>query len=280
MDKEPDLSDDELLAIPEDDVPTGGIARLWSVRSEQRHLHDLAELAAEKAGVARPFMLFEDQTPEARRRRDEERRREEEYEMAMMQVHERQDRLLRSIEAAQRENDHRRKEIEDNALRLKDGRHVYVDGDHYRDAQGRVLTGADAEEAAKLHRLHPEASTWQEKEEAERQAEALRRQKEQLLKDRDSGIPPEEAGKRLDGYEKEFAQEAAARQHEMQAQVTPDYGSADYSDMLSSVPAFTAAAQIASHETIGQPADTETESSTADAKKAPRPSGQGALKLG
>ena len=59
----------------------------------------------------------------------------------MRDIRERCDRLLVQIEISQREIEKRRKEIEDNALELRDGRHVFVDGDHYRDEQGRVLEG-------------------------------------------------------------------------------------------------------------------------------------------
>ena len=55
-------------------------------------------------------------------------------------IRERQDRLLLRIEEEQREIDKPRKQIEDNALRLCDGRRAYVDGDRYRDGEGRALT--------------------------------------------------------------------------------------------------------------------------------------------
>lgn len=60
----------------------------------------------------------------------------------MRDTRDRQDRLLLQIEEREIEIGKRRKQIEDNALRLRDGRSVYVDGDRYRDEQGRVDSAA------------------------------------------------------------------------------------------------------------------------------------------
>ncbi|MGH9721916.1 MAG: hypothetical protein ACRD8O_17050 [Bryobacteraceae bacterium] len=270
------MSDAELLAIPEDAVPEADLAR----RSELLHSRSLDQLAFELNGTARPFMLFSDQDPRALRRNDQ-RRSDEEFEEAMRQVRERQVRLLAQIEHAQRENDERRRKIDDNAIRLRDGRRVYVDGDKYRDEQGRVLTGDDEAEAAREHENKPGASTWAEKQEAERQAEELRRQKERILRDRgEEGLSPEESARRLDGYERDFAQAVASRHKQVQ-DAPVDYGSANYMDeyQISSVPAFAQAAAV-TRETIKQPTDTETESATAETKTATRPSGHSGPKLG
>lgn len=69
-------------------------------------------------------------------------------------------REIRRIEEEQARIDTRRREIQDNALRLRDGRHVYVDGDRYRDGEGILLTGPDEAEAARQHELRPDAPAW------------------------------------------------------------------------------------------------------------------------
>jgi hypothetical protein len=251
----------ELLALPSQALP-GWLSRLWAIRAIALHEREVNELALELAGDSgRPFMIFHDQDPKEKRRREEERRREQlEHELAMREIRDRQDSLLLRIEEEQREIDKRRKQIEDNALRLRDGRRVYVDGDRYRDGEGRA-----------------NASTWEQKQETDRKAEVARRLKEKILSDREEGISPEEAGNRLTGYEKEFAQQA----HERAAQAPVEFGSADYMadyGVPSAVPAFTQAADPAARETVRKPAGDEG-TATAEMKKTPRPSGQGALKL-
>src|ERR1039458_7598384 len=118
-------------------------------------------------------------------------------------IRERQDRLLLRIEEEQREIDKPRKQIEDNALRLRDGRRVYVDGGRKRDGEGRVLTGPDEAEAARQHQYQPDASTWEQKQEIERRAADIKRLKDKILTDREEGISPEEAGNRLSGRSEE-----------------------------------------------------------------------------
>jgi hypothetical protein len=213
------------------------------------------------------------------------------YDANLVRYRQRTDRLLAQIEDQQRVVEKRRKEIEDNALRLNDGRRAYVDGNQYRDGQGTLLEGRDRDEAAALHRDNPEASTWEQKQEIDRRAEELKRLKDKVLKDRESGEgTPEEKRQRLSGYEKEFADKIAARQQAMGAAATggandpvPDYGSADYMAELggeytiSTVPAFTRAAQGGDQTLTTERRDTENE--TPQTQNTPRPAGQGALKL-
>src|SRR5207302_1602402 len=129
---------------------------------------------------------------------------------------------------------------DDNSLRLRDGRRVYVDGDRYRDGQGRVLSGADEAEAARQHEYRPGASTWADKQSAEHQAAQAEQLRQKILKDRQEagrgGEDVKAVNDRLSGYEKEFHDNIEAR-----AQQAPtDYGSAGYMDeyALSTVPAF------------------------------------------
>jgi hypothetical protein len=276
------LPEAELLALPGEAIPPGRLTAFFVRRAALLHQHELDELAFERSGnSARHFLIFPDTDPKQRERREEDaRRRAWLAEQEMLEYRQGTDRLLAQIEDQQRVIEKRRKEIEDNAIRLHDGRHAYVDGDQYRDEGGRLLEGRDHDEAADQHRLHPDASTWQERQKTIDQAGELERLKQKILKDGGEGAP-EEKLQTLSGYQQEFQQQIEAR-----AQQAPvDYGSADYMAAygddykLSTVPAFTRAA-IASHETTVQSSDTETESDTAETKNAPRPTGQGVLKPG
>jgi hypothetical protein len=274
----------ELLALPGEGIPSGRLTALFTRRAALLHQQELDELALERSGNSmRHFIIFPDMDPQERlRREEEERRRALEAEREMEEYKERTDRLLAQIEEQQQALLKRRQEIEDKALRLHDGRRVYVDGDQYRDEQGNILQGRDLDEAADQRRQHPDASTWRDKKEIDDQYAEADRLKQLVLKDRENverGGDVSAAGDRLSGYEKELAEKAEAKA----AQPVADYGSGDYMAELggdwkiSTVPAFTEAAQIASHETIDQPSDREGESD--ETKKNIRPPGQGTLKL-
>jgi len=283
----------ELLAMPGEAIPSGRLTAFFTRRAEVLHQLELDELALERSGNStRHFLIFPGMDPKERQRREEEeRRRAWLAEQEMLEYAQRTDRMLAQIDGQQRVVEKRRKEIEDNAVRLHDGRRAYVDHDQYRDGQGRLLEGRDREEAAALHREKPDASTWAQKQEIDRRAEELKRLKDKVLKDRESGEgTPEEKRQRLSGYEKEFADKIAARQEEMGATATggandpvPDYGSADYMAELggeytiSTVPAFTRAAQGGDQTLTAERRDTDNE--TPQTQNTPRPGGQGALKL-
>ena len=274
----------ELLALPGEAIPSGRLTAFFTRRAALLHQQELDELALERSGNStRHFIIFPDMDPQERRRREEEeQRRALQAEREMLEYQERADRLLAKIEEQQRYLIKRRQEIEDRALRLHDGRRVYVDGDQYRDEQGNILQGRDRDEAAGEHRLHPEASTWRDKQDIDDQFAEAEKLKQKVLKDRaavERGGGVQEAGGRLSGYEKELA----ARIEAKAAQPAADYGSADYRAELggdwkiSTVPAFTEAAHIASPETSDQPSDRDGE--TEETKKNPLPSGQCGLKL-
>jgi hypothetical protein len=275
------IPDAELLAMPGEGIPAGRLTAFFTRRAALLHQHELDELALERSGnSARHFIIFADMDPKARAQREEEaRRRAWQEEQERLAYIERSDRLLVQIEDRQRAIEIRRKEIEDNALRLHDGRRVYVDGGEYRDEQGRVLTGADRDEAAGQHRLHPEASTWAERQKAIDDAEEAKRLKDKILKGREGGEGTmAEKTERLSGYEQEFAQQIQAHA----AQPVADYGSGEYMAelggewKLSTVPAFTEAASFAK-EATGQPSDRDSE--TDETKPSLRPASQGAFKL-
>jgi hypothetical protein len=288
-DQDDDIPEDKILETPEQAMP-GDLSRLWAIHSNVLHQREADELNAELAGDAAPRMIFPWTSPYEKHRIEEKRRREQrEFEQAMLEITERQDQLLFRIEQEQAEIDERRKEIEDHALRLHDGRRVYVDGDNYRDGEGILLTGADHAEAARQHEYRPDASTWAEKQEIDRRADENQKLKEKILKDRESGQrTPQEAAQRQDGYEKEFAEKVQARQDAMDApaaagnsqQPVTDYGSADYMAeyQISAVPAFTAAANP-KPAPDRKPADDDTGTAAAELKKTPQPLGQGSPKF-
>jgi hypothetical protein len=256
-----DIPEDKPLETPEQAFP-GALSPLWSVRSGLLHQHNADDLTREPAILA---------------------------------ITERQNRLLRQIEEQQVRIEERRKETEDDALRLRDGRRVYVDGDRYRDEDERLLTGADEAEAARQNEYLPAASTWVQKQDIHRRAADAQRLKNKIEQNRRSGsATPQESAQRLDGYENEFADKVQERT----PQPVTDYGSGDYVNALgddtqiSAVPAFTGAAAAVSREAIRKPGDEDTGSATAELKqeairaegeagnkKPPQPFGQGAPKL-
>jgi hypothetical protein len=277
-----DLTDDQLLEMPTEALP-GDLSRLWTARAAAIHNREFNELVAELTGASSShLMIFRDQDPRLKLQREEEAQRRAAQEM--QDYIERSNRLLTRIDEQERVIEKRRHEIEDNALKLHDGRRVYVDGNQYRDENGNILQGSARDEAAELHRGSPQASTWQEKKDIDDRYAEAERLRQKVLQDRDAasrGGDISAANDKLTADEKEFSSQVEARA----AQAPTDYGSSDYMAaygddyQMSTVPAFTKAAST-SRETSEQPTETETESTTADAKKAPQPFGQGALKLG
>jgi hypothetical protein len=276
-----DIPDDKLLDMPEGAAPTS------SVRSNLRYQRQLAELNAELNGTAPPRMLLPWSTPHERQRLEEKHRRDQlAVEQQMRVIAERQDRLLQQIEQEQAQVAVRHQEIEDNAMRLRDGRRAYVDGDRFRDEKGRVLTGADEAEAARQHEYRPDASTWAEKQENERQAEELKTLKQKIVNDKAGGQgPPVAQEARLDGYEKEFTAAVHGRQDAMNAEPAkataslPDYGNTNYMDdyQLSSAPAFNDASGIAK-AAVPKPRDDESEAPAQQPKVPLSAPGPGSVK--
>ena len=274
-----DIPEDKLLELPEQALPDG-LSRLWAIRSGLLHERELDEVNRERAGDAPPHMLMPWNDPREIRRVQEKRRRElREYEQAMQEISERQDRLLLLIDAEEARIDERRREIDDNALRLRDGRRVYVDGDRFRDGEGRVLTGADEAEAAHQHEYHPDASTWAQKKNIDDRYTEAQRLKDKILKDRENGQgTPEQASQKLDGYESEFHDKVEARAQQAPA----DFGSADYMadyGVPSAVPAFNAAAGNVKPATPRNPGEDDSGTATAEIKKPSQPYIQGVPKF-
>ena len=283
------LPEGELLTLPDGAIPPGWLTEFFARRAALIQQQDSNELALELSGDSSlHLMIFRDMDPKEKRRRKEEedRRRTLLAEQDMQEYRDRSDRLLARIEQEQLAVEKHRQEIEDNALKLHDGRRVYVDGNQYRDEQGRVLEGRDRDEAAALHNQKPNASTWQDRQTTIEQADELKRLKQKVLDDRqeaERGGDVSAANDRLSGYEKEFQNNletkptdiAAKASADLAASYSTDYMAA-YGDeyTISTVPAFTKAAD---GQTAAEGKDTETENP--QTQNAPRPVGQIAPKI-
>jgi hypothetical protein len=282
------LPEDELLTLPDGVIPPGWLSEFFARRAALIHQQDSNELALELSGDSSlHLMIFRDMDPkEKRRRKEEEDRRRLLADQELQEYRERSDRLLARIEQEQLVVEKHRKEIEDNALKLHDGRRVYVDGSQYRDEQGRVLEGRDRDEADALRHEKPNASTWQDRQKTIEQADELERLKQKVLNDRqeaERGGDVSAANDRLSAYEKEFqnnleakpTEKAAKAPADLAASYSTDYMSA-YGDeyTISTVPAFTKAAD---GQTAAEGKDTETENP--QTQNAPRPVGQIAPKI-
>src|ERR1035441_7706851 len=154
----------ELLTLPDGAIPPGWLTEFFARRAALVHQQDSNELSLELSGDStHHLMIFRDMDPkEKRRRKEEEDHRRLLAEQELLDYRDRSDRLLARIEREQLVVEKHRQEIEDNALKLHDGRHVYVDGNQYRDEQGRVLEGRDRDEAVALHNEKPNASRSEE----------------------------------------------------------------------------------------------------------------------
>ena len=281
------LPDDELLTLPEGAIPPGWLSEFFARRAALIYEQDSNELALELSGYSSlHLMISRDMDPKEKRRRKDEEDRRRLAEQELQEYRDRSDQLLARIDQEQLVVEKHRKEIEDNALKLRDGRRVYVDGNQYRDEQGRVLEGTDRDEAAALHSQKPDASTWQDRQKTIEEADELARLKQKVLNDRqeaERGGDVSAANERMSGYEKEFQNDletarteiSAKAPAELAASYSTDYMAA-YGDeyTISTVPAFTRAAD---GQTQADRKDTEAENP--QTQNAPRPVGQIAPKI-
>jgi hypothetical protein len=137
----------------------GELAR--SFKAHAAHAQKVEEAEAQHVAHRSDRQLDED-----KEREDEETLHHRE-EIVMARLAEREEALLAE---AQR--------LDDRTIKLHDGRRAYVDGDRYRDAEGKELTGADRAQAEVLHLEQPHAATWQEQQKLTKQwaeTETLRR---------------------------------------------------------------------------------------------------------
>ena len=230
-----DLTDDEVLAMPGEEIPPGRLSEFFTRRSAVVYQRGMDELMLELSGnSSHHFLIFPDQDPRVKQQREEaERRRHQEYEQSMREITAREDRLLVQIGQQQREIEKREQEIDERAIKLHDGRRAYVDGDGYVDGQGRQLTGADHDEARAEHAKNPNAATAQEKAEADRQWNELDKLKhdiQQHRQDREqtgTSTDLKHEQETADDYEKRFQQATETRSAEIETK--PDSAAAAYS---------------------------------------------------
>jgi hypothetical protein len=220
MARDDDLTDDQLLTVPGEDIPSGRLAEYFARRAMVVHDRAFTETMLELSGDStRHLMIFAGQDPRERRRIEDDSRRR--AWLASQEMEEYRRRLARRIEEQLALVQERFDDIDRRAIKLHDGRRAYVDGDHYVDGQGRVLTGVDDAEARAEHANNPHAATAQELAEAERQ----RRELERLQRDVEAGQGVEKQDAASD-YEKRFRQATETRSTEIEAK--PDDYSADY----------------------------------------------------
>src|ERR1017187_6636289 len=114
------LPEGELLTLPDGAIPPGWLTEFFARRAAVVHKQDSNELALELSGDSSlHLMIFRDMDPkEKRRRKEEEDRRRLLAEQELQEYRDRSDRLLARIEKQQIVVEKRRKEIEDNALKL------------------------------------------------------------------------------------------------------------------------------------------------------------------
>src|ERR1022692_2339913 len=193
------MTEAELLVLPESLISAGSLTAYWSLHASALQKENADELARERSGASLSRRMIGAEPSEEDREREQQRQ----YEQALRDVRAREDTLLLRIEQQERQIQIRQQEIEDNAIRLHDGRRVYVDGRKYRDAQGRVLEGDDEAEARRQHKTKPNASTWQEKTDTDKlwsETERIRREIEERR--RTEGQGPQAERRPSSGTEK------------------------------------------------------------------------------
>jgi hypothetical protein len=178
-----DLTEDQLLTLPGEDISPGSLSEFFSRRSNVVRQRDFDELIRELTGdSSRHLMLFPGQDVKDRQKQEEEERFRLwlAYQRDMQDLRDQEDQLLAHIEEQQAVVRKRLEDIDDRAIKLHDGRRAYVSGDGYVDEQGRQLTGADYDEANNLHKLNPNAATAAEHDEALSEQDRLNRLKLQV----------------------------------------------------------------------------------------------------
>ena len=197
------LTDDELLDVPLGNLVPGELARSFRVHAKQ-------EQKLEQAAALHLAERLEVHQEEAKREEEEE-------------LHERELTVLAEI--AEREEKLRVEAelLDERAIKLHDGRRAYVDGDKYRDGDGRELTGADRAQAEVLHLEQPQAATWQEKHQIDEQAQRMEQMRRDIERAHASNAGPNEAAI-LTRYEKQLKTSDAASP----AGGLPDYSDTDY----------------------------------------------------
>lgn len=197
-----ELADDELLNIPLGNLLPGELKRAFRVTAETS-----AKKQETETRIASTLLAAHQQEEEVA----EHEREEHEYREAVLldRIHDREAEIQQ--EAAV---------LDERTIKLHDGRRAYVDGDRFRDAEGKELHGADRAQAEIGQLTQPKAATWQEHEELQRRWETTEQLRHKVEDLQASDTPGADAA--LAGYEKEFTAHEAAKP------VVPNYGSSDY----------------------------------------------------
>lgn len=205
------LDEAEQLVIPEDAILPENLAEIWARNAATKLKQDLDEFNLEMSEDFHGIRHFTRDDPDgkkAEQKEEEQRRREiylqklEQFQETMDDVRERSDRLLERIDREERIARKRLQEDEEKAIRLRDGRRVYVGAKgQYVDEQGRELKGRDRDEARQRQQQSPDATTWaQRKEDAERyenderMREQVQRFKEKAAAENGKGLSERELG--------------------------------------------------------------------------------------
>jgi hypothetical protein len=235
----------ELGSLPDNAVPAGMLTAIWSRRVSLVQQRNAEELVREQdPNYTGPRFLTAGNASAAHQRQQHEKFIRD-YEQAMDDIRTRSNALLEQIEEREQQDREHLRQIEQNAIHLRDGRAVYVDHDQYRDERGNVLTGAAATEADQLHKQKLDASTWAQKDVAQHrydEDEKLRQRVKKLHDDSkgDDGeslteeqrqAKTKDAQNQISEAEKEFDQqtEQSAAERSPTDKVTDDtYGADDY----------------------------------------------------
>lgn len=155
------MSDEEILTLPESNVPAAKLGQFLARRTAV-----LEE--KESAQSARDFDLLHDDRKKSDRaaKEREEQLIFQQYLVAMQVFRDREDEMIDAVEAEHRRTLRRLEEIDAHAIKLRDGRRAYVDGNEFRDQYGVLLRGEDKREAETMKTRT--SSTWAEESEWKR----------------------------------------------------------------------------------------------------------------
>lgn len=194
------LTDDELLDVPLGNLVPGELARSFKVHADHTQ-------KSEQAEMFHAMQRIERQTAEAVEREE------------AVELHHREEAVLAQLAEREKLLIEEAQHLDDRAIKLHDGRRAYVDGERYRDAEGRELTGADRAQAEVLHVERPDATTWQEERRITTKLEEVELAKRKI-ETAQVGAP---AGSEAAAVKS--AETLLARSQKIDA--LPDYGSAD-----------------------------------------------------
>jgi hypothetical protein len=206
-----ELPDSELLNVPTDNLRPGELVRAFQVKA----VETAKKLAAAQPDEVTLMLLAE--------------RREEAKEAEHEELHRREERLLAELDKREQELFERAEGLDTRAIKLDDGRRAYVDGDKYRDAEGRELKDADRAQAEIHHLDHPNAATWQEKHDLDEQFFAATRMRHQIEELQEGKAGANEATV-LSRYEKQLQTQSSGALS--RAPVAADYADVDYMGAL------------------------------------------------